>query len=526
MPDLSTLASTPAFPPFLPFSPSSSITTHHLPTQIFNKINPSLYQPYHTLHGARQPPSAFTYNSLIRTYIQDHLPHHALFLFNHMLSQCVCLPDKFTFPLVLKACSQMSALQEGMQIHSMVLKINNLSTDVYVQSCLVDVYVKCGRIDVALQVLDGMPERTVVAGNSIVDGYVKSGDMDSAYRSFIEMPERDIVSWNCLIGGCVQNSLLNEALALFLELQLSGLQPDEQTMSIMLSAVSDIGLLAAGKMVHGYIMRRGLSLNGAVGVALTNMYTKCGSIGAASNVFRSIPAKNVGHWTSMIGGLAAHGLAEASLLLFSEMLCSSTKPNDITFVSVLSACSHAGLLNESLVCFDLMAHFGIRPSIEHYGCLVDVLGRSGFLQEALEIIDKLPMKPNMVIWSTLLASCRNHGNVEIAEIAAKNLIQIQPSYGGGYLLLSNLYARIGKRKDSAKLRMMMEESRAEKVHGFSSIEVNGSVHEFVVGDKYHVQTREIYEMLDEMKCNLLSAGYQPEACDLTYCRESIEEEDY
>ncbi|KAJ0987181.1 hypothetical protein J5N97_005537 [Dioscorea zingiberensis] len=473
-----------ASPPLLLFSPRSSRVSHHLPTQISHKTIPTLSDHKHTTETTKEPPSSFVYNTLLRNYTQDHHPEDALLLFNHMLSQCVTLPDKFTFPLALKACAQLSALQEGKQTHSMVLKTHNLSADVYVQSSLVDMYVKCGRIDAARKVFDGMPHRTVVAGNSMVDGYVKSGDLDSAYRCFVEMPERDIVSWNSLIGGCVRNSLPNEALALFLELQmLEELQPDEYTLSIVLSAVSDLGLLAAGKMAHGYIARRHFSLNGALGVALTNMYTKCGSIGAASSVFRSISSKNVGHWTSMIAGLAAHGRAEASLHLFSQMLHAGTKPNDITFIGVLSACSHGGLLNEGLACFDLMRRFGVRPSIQHYGCLVDLLGRSGLLEEALEIINRLPMKPSVVIWSSLLASCRNHGNVEIAEVVAKKLIEIQPSYGGGYTLLSNLYVRIGRREDSAKMRMMMEERRVEKVHGFSWIEVDGYVHEFVAGDR-------------------------------------------
>lgn len=304
------------------------------------------------------------------------------------------------------------------------------------------------------------------------------------------------------MGGYVRANMPHEAVALFLHLGMSGLKPDESTVVSFVSAVADMGLLDLGREAHGYVARNEFSLDGALGVALITMYARCGIIGAANKVFLAIPAKNVGHWSSMIAGFANHGLTEASLRVFSEMLQSGIRPNHVTFIGVLNACRHAGLAEEGVKYFNLMRSFDIQPRIEHCGCLVDLLGRSGLVEEAMEIAYNLPMDPGFVVWGTLLAACVNHRNVEIAEVVVKKLIELRPEHGSAYIQLSNLYAKVGRWEDFQRMRKMMEERRVAKVAGSSWIEVDGRFHEFVAGDQFHAKAEEIYSVLEAMNLNL------------------------
>ncbi|XXG43340.1 hypothetical protein AAC387_Pa01g3396 [Persea americana] len=329
------------------------------------------------------------------------------------------------------------------------------------------------------------------------------------------------------MAGYVRNSLSHEALDLSFELQFSGLRPDERTLVAIISAISELGLLGLGKRVHGYVTRHKFSLDGILGAALIDMYSKSGSIYYAFQVFENIPNKNVGHWTSMIVGFGIHGFAEDSLKLFLQMQCSDVKPNYVTFIGLLIACNHGGLVEEGIRHFNLMRRvYEIKPVIQHYGCLIDLLGRSGFLEEAKAVIESMPMEPGAVIWATLLAACRKHGNIEIAEIAAQELITLAPKYGGCYVLLANIYAGLGRWEDFSRMRRRMEESGVEKVPGFSWIEVDGEAHEFVVGDKFHPQSKEIYWTLDELECQLRSNGYEsPIKGDMLTDTTIIEEDD-
>ncbi|KAF8405127.1 hypothetical protein HHK36_010025 [Tetracentron sinense] len=451
--------------------------------------------------------SAFLYNTLIRAHTQIDRPEEAFLLFYSMLHDPTpILPDKFTFPSVLKSCAQLLAIEEGEQIHCFLLK-TPFASDLFVENSLIHMYARCGKIESACKVFEEMSDRNVVSWNSMIDGFVKLGDIDSARKLFDEMPHRNIVSWNSMISGYSRESVPQEALDLFIELQCSGLKPDESTMVSTISAISDLGLLSLGKRVHGYLSRHEFSLNGVLGAALIDMYSKCGSIYNALQVFADIPNKNVGHWTSMIVGFAVHGFAETCLQLFSHMQSSGVKPNYITFIGVLSACSHGGLVEEGLKNFNLMRKiYNIEPRIQHYGCLVDLISRSGLLNEAKMIIENMQMEPGAVIWGTLLSACRNHGNIKIGEIAAQRLNELAPDYGGGYVLLSSLYAGSGRWEDFSRMRRVMGERGLEKLPGLSWVEVDGEVHEFVAGDKFHPLSLDIYRLLDGMEYELRLAG--------------------
>ncbi|KAK1602804.1 hypothetical protein QYE76_037779 [Lolium multiflorum] len=415
----------------------------------------------------------------------------------------------------LAACARLpTTAAEADQIHALLLKsgIPRSASGVYASTSLARVYLRHGRPGDARKVFDGMPDRTVVSWNVLLDGLVRAGDLDAARELFAEMPERSVVSWNTVIAGFARHGRAEEAVELFVEMtSVYGLAPDEATMAGFVSAVRGIGLLGLGRSAHGYVVRRGFSLDGALGVALIHMYTRCGgSMSSAYQCFSTVITKNVEHWTSVIGGFAAHGHPEMALKLFAEMRQLGVEPNGVTFVAVLNACSHAGLVDEGFKHFSLIRSMGISPSIQHYGCLVDLLGRAGFLEEAFDLANSLPGDQGFVAWSSLLAACQSHGNVDMAEVAARKLADAEPSHGGSYVLLSNVYARAGQWEDLKRTRSRMEERRVLKKPGLSWIEVDGSVHSFLTADKSHAESEHIYRMLEELKPNLISAGSEPE----------------
>ncbi|KAF8729564.1 hypothetical protein HU200_017506 [Digitaria exilis] len=370
----------------------------------------------------------------------------------------------------LVACARLpaEAEAEAEQIHALLVKCGGAVSDVHAWTSLVRAYARLGRVYNARKAFDGMPNRTVVSWNVLLDALVKSGNLDAAWEVFVEMPQRNVVSWNTIISGFARLGWAQEAVDLFVEMTVVyGLAPDEATMVGFISAVRDIGLLGLGRCAHGYVLRRELLLDGALGVALINMYTRCGSMGAAHSCFSSVSNKNVEHWTSVITGFAAHGPQDMALSLFGEMRQLGIEPNGVTFVAVLNACSHGGLVSEGFRYFSLMKSMGIKPTIQHYGCLVDLLGRAGFLVEALNLASNLPKDPGFVIWSSLLAACRSHGNVEMAELAASKLADAKPSHGSSYVLLSNTYARAKQWEDLKMTRRRMEEHGVSKKPGLA-----------------------------------------------------------
>ncbi|CAA6653442.1 unnamed protein product [Spirodela intermedia] len=431
-------------------------------------------------------------------------------MFLLMLHDPATVPDSFTYPFALKACAQLAALDVGEQIHGLLLKAAVLSPDeggdvVPLYNALIHMYIQCDRIDRALEVFDRSPARNVVSWNSMIDGFAKSEDMDSARELFEDMPERNMVSWNSMIGGYANNGRPDEALTLFLQSQELGLCPDEVTMVNVLAAISDLGLLDSGEEAHAYITRRGLSMrSGALGVSLVSMYSRCGSIEAAHRLFEGIPDKNVAHWTAMITGLAAHGIAEGALQLFAEMLRSGVKPNHVTFMAILSACSHGGLVEEGLKLLQLMATHGVDPRRQHLSCAVDLLARAGLVEEslALALAGAHPGEAEPAVWTSLLSASLRRGNSGVAEIAASRLMNLDPDQGASYVLLSNVYASLGRWDEFSRMRKTMARRGVEKVPGLSWIVVGGAVHEFAMGDKLHRRQKEIYATLSAMESHL------------------------
>lgn len=436
-------------------------------------------------------------------------------------------PNQFTFPSALKACARSGAIEEGIQIHGQIIK-RGLESDGFVLSNLVRMYVLCGFMDAARQLFDrrfdsddAWSESTdvevrqglVVLWNVMVDGYLRLGAVEDARWMFNKMPQRSVVSWNGMIAGYAQNCFFEDALEMFREMQMAGVSPNYVTLVSVLPAISRLGVLGLGKWVHTYVMKKDIQMNDELVSALIDMYSKCGSIGLALQVFeKGLSWKNAATWSAIIGGLAMHGWAKEAIEHFLKMEQTGVTPTDVTFIGLLSACSHTGLVDEGRSYFNKMIRvYGLCPQIEHYGCMVDLFGRTGLLEEAEEVVLNMPMKPDDVIWKALLGACKIHGNAEMGERVGKRLVELVPHDSGCYVLLSNLYASLGNWNAVSKVRLMMKERDILKDPGCSWIEIDGMIHEFLVQDDSHPRTNEIHSMLEEMGDRLRSIGYAPDA---------------
>ncbi|KAD6454130.1 hypothetical protein E3N88_08836 [Mikania micrantha] len=437
-----------------------------------------------------QEPTLFSWNTLIKSYVDNHRSQESLILFLEFFTRSDLMPDVFTLPCLIKGCGRLMAVKEGEQIHGLVLKLG-FGLDLFVQSSLVSMYSKfkdvgsarkvfdempdkdlvtwnslmdcyvkagdielanqlfdemterdavswtvmvdglskCGRIDDARRVFDAMPRRNLVSWNAMINGYMNVGDSASARSLFDAMEDKDIVTWNSMIAGYERNGRCSEALKLFNELLNLGYVPTHSTLVSTLSAISWLAVLSKGRWVHSYMVKNGHKVDSVLGTSLIEMYCKCGSFESALKVFEVIPVKKLGHWTAIVVGLGMHGQAKLALDLFLEMLQMKIVPNAITFIGVLNACNHAGLVEDGRRYFNMMVNdYEIKPTIEHYGCLVDILCRAGHLAEAKDVIEKMPMKPNKIIWMSLLSASRNYKTVEIGEYAAQNVTEIDPYF--------------------------------------------------------------------------------------------------
>eukprot|EP01018_Ginkgo_biloba_P022396 Gb_15666 [translate_table: standard] len=420
-----------------------------------------------------------SWNAMLAGYAQNGHCKEALNLFYQM--QMACLKsDAVTISIVLPACAHLLALKQGKEIHDFVIR-NNLVEDVVVGNALVDMYAKCGRIEDARQVFDKMSNRNVVSGNAMIAGYAKCGNKEDALDLFDKMSVKDVASWNVMMAVYGQNGHGNEALKLFCEMLLTDMKPDSVTIASVLSACAHLAALQLGKEIHDYIIRRGLDSDVFVKSGLVDMYAKCGSLENACQVFEKMSQRDVVTWTAMISGYAMHGHGEDALTIFYQMQQAGLQPDHVTFTAVLSACSHAGLVDDGRRYFDCMiGHYCITPSAEHYACMVDLLGRAGHLIEAYYFIEKMPLEPNANVWGALLGACRIHCNTELGELAAEQLFELESSNTGNYILLSNIYAAAGRWDGVQYVRKMMKDRGLKKMPGCSWIEVKNRVHAFFV----------------------------------------------
>ncbi|XP_057825115.2 putative pentatricopeptide repeat-containing protein At5g08490 [Cryptomeria japonica] len=423
-----------------------------------------------------------SWNAMISTHVQKGCCREAINLF-HQMEKTYVKPDSVTISSVLSACARLSALKLGLEIHGYIIKSSNLSTDVVVGNALIDMYAKCGRVLTARQEFDKMLYKNIVSNNVMIAGYAKCGDKESAENVFDKMCERNISSWNAMIALNTQHGYGNEALELFRQAQLAGIQPNNITVASILSACSQVAALQRGKEIHDYIIKRDLDSDVFVTSAIIDMYAKCGSLQDACQIFEKTSKLDVVIWTAMISAHAIHGHGEDALSIFHQMQQAGFKPDHVTFTAVLSACSHAGLVDQGWQNFNCMIKdYCITPNMEHYACMVDLLGRAGHLQEAYNFIKNMPLKPHSRIWGTLLAACRIYHNTDLGELVADHIFELEPTDTGNYVLLSNIYAAVGRWDGVQRIRKFMKDKGLKKMPGYSWIEVKNRVYTFLVED--------------------------------------------
>ncbi|XP_009596309.1 pentatricopeptide repeat-containing protein At1g08070, chloroplastic-like [Nicotiana tomentosiformis] len=531
-------------------------------------------------------PNSFVWNTLIRGFQQNHSSKNTLYYFDQMRAHGV-QPDKFTYPFVIRACSDLLEFAKGLSLHGQLFKIG-VHFDIFVGTSLIEFYTAMGNMSMTKKVFEELPVKDevtwyamlscyvnkfndmekardlfekipckdLVIWHTIILGYVKAGDLELAkwyfdrapvkdllmyntilgclakngeldclLRLFHEMPFRDLVSWNTVIGGLVRDGRINEAMRFFHQMERVNLSPDDVTLASLLSACAQAGALDTGKWLHSYIDRRYNELNAVIGTALVDMYCKCGDLESAAYVFDKMPERDVVAWSAMIMGSSMNGQSRTALNFFYRMKDESERPNDATILGVLCACVHAGLVDEGRKCFYGMSQkFGLTPKLEHYGCMVDLLGRAGLLDEAYNLIQSMPYEPHTGAWGALLGACKIHGNVELAEKAIEHLIQLDLEDGGYLAIMSNIYANAGRWEDVSKVRKLMKVKGIGKSRGISSIEVNGVIHEFGVQEKRHPQAREIYDMIDEIYRRLKKAGHVASTSEVFFDVEEEEKE--
>ncbi|KAK3128228.1 hypothetical protein QOZ80_6BG0458670 [Eleusine coracana subsp. coracana] len=355
----------------------------------------------------------------------------------------------------------------------------------------------------------GDPDAAVY--NALLSAYTKGGHVDAAEKLFEEMPERNVVSWTAMVSGYAQNGRHEQAVSTFLEMwERAGIQPNGLTVSSVLPACAAVGAMELGRKVEEYARVNGLLKNVYVANALVEMYAKCGNIRQAWEVFQGIgQQRDLCSWNSMIMAFAVHGLWREALALFHKLRMAGVKLDGITFVGVILACTHGGLVNEGKLLFNsMLVDFGLRPRIEHYGCMVDLLGRAGLLKEADTLIASMPVQPDAVIWGALLGACSFHGNVELAEIAVDNLMRLEPQNTANLVILSNIYASCGKWDGVARVWKLLKEKEHKKSAGYSFIELDGRMHKFLVEDKSHPRFKEVYETLDSVTLTMKLADLE------------------
>ncbi|XP_008778507.4 pentatricopeptide repeat-containing protein At3g16610-like isoform X1 [Phoenix dactylifera] len=680
---------------------------HHILNNSAHITNPSLlerialaYISCNEIEQARvifdqiPQPSVFLWNAMIRAYSWKGPFDRAIDLYHRMVD-CGIKPNKFTFPFVLKACSGLAALEEGIQIHNHGRRVG-LDSDLFVGTALVDMYMKCGCLDDAHEVFNRMPKRDVVAWNAMVTGYAlhgmyeemvgfvlemqkmgtspnsstlvailpvvgqvqslkqgksihgfcvrrcfheedvlvgtalldmyakceylnyawrifdsmtvrnevtwsamiggyvlcdrviealwvfdqmmlegstnvspssfacilracasfsdsskgtrvhcyvakfgylsdisvsnsllsmyaKVGSLDDALRFFNEMDPKDTVSYSAIISGCVQNGNAKEALNIFRNMQLSSIEPDAATMVGVLPACSHLAALQHGKCAHGYVTVYGLASEISICNALIDVYAKCGRIDLAREVFDRMSKQDIVSWNTLITGYGIHGLGNEAILLFYTMVADGLLPDDITFICLISACSHSGLVTEGKHWFHAMSQiYGINPRMEHYICMVDLLGRGGFLDEANDLIQKMPFEPDVRVWGALLGACRVHENIELGEKVSKVIHKLGPEGTGNFVLLSNIYSAAGRFDEAAQVRNLQRDKGFKKTPGCSWVEIKGTVHAFIGGDQSHPQSSSIHQKLEDLLVQIKKLGYQ---ADTSFVLQDIEQED-
>ncbi|KAI9384352.1 hypothetical protein POPTR_012G048800v4 [Populus trichocarpa] len=439
-----------------------------------------------------------SWNTIISGYAQNGEMEEARRLFEESPIQ-----DVFTWTAMVSGYVQNGKLDEARSIFDRMPEKNSVSWNAMIAG-----YVQCKRMDMARELFEEMPSRDASSWNTMITGYAQSGYIAHARNLFDNMPQRDSISWSAMIAGYSQNGCSEEALHFFVEMQRDCERLNRSSFTCALSTCSNIAALELGRQLHCRLVKAGYQTGWYVGNALLAMYCKCGSIDEARDAFQEILEKDVVSWNTMIHGYARHGFGEEALTVFELMKTTGIRPDDATMVSVLAACSHAGLVDQgSEYFYSMNRDYGITAKLVHYTCMVDLLGRAGQLEEAQNLMKNMPFEPDAATWGALLGASRIHGNTELGEKAAQIIFEMEPHNSGMYILLSKLYAASGRWSDAGKMRLEMRNKGVKKVPGYSWLEVQNKIHTFKVGDTSHPHTDKIYTFLEEMDLKLKQEGY-------------------
>ncbi|XP_062002084.1 putative pentatricopeptide repeat-containing protein At5g52630 [Rosa rugosa] len=421
---------------------------------------------------------AVSWTSMIDGYAKSGDFEAALLSYKRMINDGIGV-DKYVVSSALSACSALKACQFGKCVHSTVVKL-------------------------------GL-EVEVAVGNALVDMYSKSGDMESALNVFRVDPEcRNIVSYSSLINGYVEMDEIEKAFSVFVDLQRRGAEPNQFTFSSLIKACAKQAALEQGIQLHAQVVKFNFDRDDFVSSVLVDMYGKCGLLDHSIQVFDEVATPTEVAWNSLLSIFAVHGLGNDALKTFSRMVQAGVKPNAITFISLLTGCSHSGLVEEGLKYFFSMDKtYGIVPRAGHYSCVIDLLGRAGRLEEAAEFINSMPMQPNAFGWCSFLGACTIHGDKERGKLAAEKLIQLEPENSGAHVLLSTIYAKEQEWEDFRGVRKIMRDSSMRKLPGYSWVDIGNKTHTFGAEDWSHPQKKEIYEKLDSLLDQIKKAGYVP-----------------
>ena len=445
-----------------------------------------------------QQPTISMYNSLIRGFSNSTEPIEGLQLYRRMIRRRIS-PDRLTFPFLIRCCSILQYCNFGSAVHSHAMKlgfesdifvVNNAiamyssfadmrsarsifdlnahNADVISWTSIISGYVNSHYLDQARSLFDRMPSKNVISWNAMIAGYAREGRKSEARKLFEEMPEKNSASWGALISGFSQSGLCREALVVFNEMLLSGATPTEPAIVSAVSACAQLRDLEEGERLQCYMEKYVDFPSTALYTALVDMFGKCGSVTSALEIFCKMPCRNIFSWNSMIAGLAMNGQGERALTFFWKMLLCGHRPNGTSFLGVLGACSHGGLVNEGQKLFFMMTReLEIEPLPEHYGCMVDLLGRAGLIKEARDIMESMPFEPHAGMVGALAGACRKHGEEELGEELGKKLVEMEPEDAGRYALLSNMYAAARRWDEVVEVRMLLRKRGGMKIAGSS-----------------------------------------------------------
>jgi pentatricopeptide repeat protein len=449
-----------------------------------------------------------SWTTLVDGYARGGLPDEAWRVFCRMVVAGGVWPNEVTLVAAASAAGQIGLLGLGRMVHQCVVESGGRMS-VNLENALIDMFGKCGCVASAKEVFDGMAIKDVYSWTSMVSAYAKCGDLENAGKLFKEIPNRNAVSWSCMIAVYAQANLPEEAVRIFNDMIAAGVEPIDATLVSVLSACAQLGCLDVGRWLYDtYIVSHKVELTVNLSNAFIDMFAKCGDVGAASRLFSNMEDKNVVSWNTMIMAHALHGQSEEALHVFQEFKGLGILPDEITYIGVLSACSHSGLVSEGRCHFkEMKIVYGIEPRAEHYACMIDLLGKVGLLEEAFEGARSMPVGADEAGWGALLNSCRMHGNVEIGECAADKLVGLDPSDSGIYVLMSQIYASKSNWGQVKMLRTVMRDRGVKKNPGCSSIEVDGKFYEFLAADVSHVNSEDIYAALENIYHHSKLEGY-------------------